>query len=112
MAGRAEGWGGNRQGSCPLPAQACCGRRCERAPCPSCPPTCALIHPPSPVPRPQLISEGLKPPILVFVATKERAKELHRCVAVQVPGCGGPKGAPGAAVPRLRMQEEPRGQAA
>lgn len=26
----------------------------------------------------QLISEGLRPPVLVFVATKERAKELHR----------------------------------
>lgn len=26
----------------------------------------------------QLIAEGLKPPVLVFVATKERAKELHR----------------------------------
>lgn len=26
----------------------------------------------------QLITEGLKPPILVFVNTKERAKELHR----------------------------------
>ncbi len=26
----------------------------------------------------QLLSEGLKPPVLVFVATKERAKELHR----------------------------------
>ncbi len=26
----------------------------------------------------QLISEGMRPPVLVFVATKERAKELHR----------------------------------
>lgn len=26
----------------------------------------------------QIIAEGLRPPVLVFVATKERAKELHR----------------------------------
>ncbi len=26
----------------------------------------------------QALREGLKPPVLVFVATKERAKELHR----------------------------------
>ena len=26
----------------------------------------------------QLIGEGLRPPVLVFVATKDRAKELHR----------------------------------
>lgn len=28
----------------------------------------------------QLIGEGMRPPVLVFVATKERAKELHRWV--------------------------------
>lgn len=28
----------------------------------------------------QLVTAGLRPPILVFVATKERAKELHRWV--------------------------------
>ena len=27
----------------------------------------------------QVIGQGLRPPVLVFVATKERAKELHRC---------------------------------
>ena len=26
----------------------------------------------------QLIGQGLRPPVLVFVATKDRAKELHR----------------------------------
>ena len=26
----------------------------------------------------QLVTQGLRPPVLVFVATKERAKELHR----------------------------------
>lgn len=31
----------------------------------------------------QLIAEGLRPPVLVFVATKERAKELHRCGATR-----------------------------
>lgn len=33
----------------------------------------------------QLIGEGMRPPVLVFVATKERAKELHRWEAFH--GC-------------------------
>lgn len=37
----------------------------------------------------QLIAEGLRPPVLVFVATKERAKELHRWAGRQHGGRSG-----------------------
>lgn len=38
----------------------------------------------------QLIGQGLRPPVLVFVSSKDRAKELHRCEAGRrcTPACG------------------------